>query len=181
MSHTNNASAAKPARAADSTNGLRLATARKRMAECTSEEDALEGLREIVANLIGCEEIGLFKIEDGGMHFSLRWSFGADLKNYDLIEALGETGLKKVMQGEWQVRAADRGQSSAEQVQAFIPMRAAQRTVGVLAILRLLPQKSTFDSSDLELFKFLSEETAKQLFGASDGSSPGARKTERRS
>jgi hypothetical protein len=180
MSYTNNASAAKPARATDPTNDLRLATAQKRLAECASEEDALEGLREIVANLIGCEEIGLFKIEDDEKRVSLRWSFGTDLKNYDLFKALNKVGWKKLMQGEWLVEAANRDQSEGTKAQAFIPIRAANQTIGVLAILRLLPQKSNFDSSDLELFKFLSEEAAKPLFGTSDSSAPGARTRERR-
>jgi hypothetical protein len=39
--------------------------------------------------------------------------------------------------------------------------------VAILAILRLLPQKQAFDRSDMELFKLLSDEAAKPLFGAS--------------
>jgi hypothetical protein len=176
---SNYPSAAKPARAADPMNDLRLATARKRLAETGSEADALEGLREIVANLLGCEEIGLFREDGSGRRFSLRWSFGADLENYDLVKALGEAGWKRVMQGEWQVQAADRERRGGGKVQAFIPIRAAGRTVGILAILRLLPQKTAFDAHDLELFKLLSEEAAKPLFGASHGSAPGANQTER--
>jgi hypothetical protein len=178
---SNNASAAKPTRAADPMNDLRLATARKRLAESSSQEDALEGLREIVANLLGCEEIGLFQSDGSGRRFSLRWSFGADLKNYDLVKALGEAGWKKVMQGEWQVQAGDGERSGGAKAQAYIPIRAAGRTVGILGILRLLPQKTAFDAHDLDLFKLLSEEAAKPLFGASDRSAGQANKTERRS
>ncbi len=178
---SNNASAAKTARAADAMNELRLATARKRLAESSSEEDALEGLREIVANLLGCEEIGLFRSEGSGERFSLRWSFGADLKNYDLLKALGEAGWKKVMQGQWQVPAADGERWGGGKAQAFIPIRAAGRTVGILAILRLLPQKTAFDAHDLELFKLLSEEAAKPLFGASHSAALGTNRAEGRS
>jgi len=42
----NNASGAKPA-AAEAMNDLRLGAARKRLAESSGQEDAIEGLREI--------------------------------------------------------------------------------------------------------------------------------------
>ena len=42
-------------------NDLRLGAARKRLAESQGQEDAIDGVREIVANLLGCEEIGLFQ------------------------------------------------------------------------------------------------------------------------
>jgi hypothetical protein len=177
----NNASAAKLAPAVDSMNDLRVAAARKRLSESTSEEDAYEGLREIVANLIGCEEIGLFKLDDG-KRVSLRWSFGADLKNYDLFKALGEAGLKKLLCGEWHIESANRGRASGmAKAQAFIPIRAANQTIGALAILRLLPQKSAFDSCDLELFKLLSEEAAKPLFGSNASSAAATKKLDKKS
>ena len=63
------ATGAKLAVTADPMNDLRLAAARKRLAESASEEDAIEGLREIVANLLGCEEIGLFKVDPAARAF----------------------------------------------------------------------------------------------------------------
>jgi len=57
----NNASGAKPA-AAEAMNDLRLGAARKRLAESSGQEDAIEGLREIVANFLGSEEMGLFAL-----------------------------------------------------------------------------------------------------------------------
>jgi GAF domain-containing protein len=160
--------AAKPAFAADPTNELRLAAARKRLAESASQEDAIEGLREIVANLLGCEEIGLFKVNSGEQTFSICWSFGADLENYDLLKALGPAGRDRVMRGECHLMVKDRNRTSGlAKGQAFVPLRVGSQTVGILAILRLLPQKTAFDAHDMELFKLLSEEAAEPLFGAS--------------
>jgi hypothetical protein len=48
---------------------------------------------------------------------------------------------------------------------AFVPIRSANQTIAILAILRLLPQKLDFDRADMELFKLLSDEAAKALFG----------------
>jgi hypothetical protein len=149
-------------------NDLRLEAARKRLTESRSQEDAIEGLREIVANFLGSEEIGLFKVERRSATFRVYWSFGIDADDHDLPRALGETGLQRVMRGECHVVLPGRDRSGpVSKVQAFIPIRFANQTVAILAILRLLPQKVAFDRTDMELFKLISEEAAKPLFGAS--------------
>jgi GAF domain-containing protein len=149
-------------------NDLRLEAARKRLAESRGQEDAIEGLREIVANFLGSEEIGLFKVDRGTATFQVFWSFGIDPEMYDLRRALGEAGLQMVMRGECHVDIAALNRSGAmARVQAFVPIRSANQTIAILAILRLLPQKLAFDGSDMELFKLLSDEAATPLFGPS--------------
>ena len=168
MSSNQNAFEAKAAAAGDAMNDLRLAAARKRLVESTDEADAIEGLREIVANLLGCEEIGLFKLE-GKKKFTVCWSFGADLENYDLLKALGDAGRERMMRGECHMEMKTPERAGGRAIaQAFVPLREANETLGVLAILRLLPQKTAFDAHDMELFKLLSAEAAGPLFGASD-------------
>ncbi len=150
----------------DSMDDLRLQAARQRLAESRDKDDAIEGLREIVANLLGSEEIGLFKADRTTGTFQVCWSFGIDLKHYDLAQALGDAAFQRVRRGEFHIALSSNGRSGVERKsQAFIPIRVANQTVGVLAILRLLPQKATFDAADMELFKLLSAEAAKPLFG----------------
>jgi hypothetical protein len=163
----NGAARAKSA-AADPMNDLRVGAARKRLAESRGQEDAIDGVREIVANFLGSEEFGLFSIDRRTATFQAFWSFGIDLENYDLLQALGEDGLRRVMRGECHVELATRERSGAVgRAQAFVPIRLANETIAILAILRLLPQKLAFDTSDKELFKLLSDEAAKPLFGLS--------------
>jgi hypothetical protein len=151
---------------ADPMNDLRLKAARKRLAESKDQEDAIDGLREIVANFLGSEEMGLFRVHRGPMSFKFFWSFGIDLENYDLLRALGETGLQRVMRGESHVELGARDHSGATaKARVFVPIRLADQTIAILAILRLLPQKIAFDWSDMELFQLLSDEAAKPLFG----------------
>jgi GAF domain-containing protein len=151
----------------DSMNDLRLVAARQRLAESRDEKDAIEGLREIVANLLGSEEIGLFKADHASGTFKVCWSFGIDLTNYDLTRALGDAGIQRVKRGEFHIDLSPPDRSgSGKKAQAFIPIRMASETIGVLAILRLLPQKVAFDSADMDLFKLLSNEAARPLFGA---------------
>ncbi len=147
-------------------NDLRLEAARKRLAESCDQEDAIEGLREIVANFIGSEEFGLFTVDRAQGVFRPIWSFGIELDHYDLMLALGDTGVQRVIRGESHVEAARRDGILPARVKAFIPIRHGGQTIAILAILRLLPQKTAFDRSDFDLFKLLSEEAGKPLFGA---------------
>jgi hypothetical protein len=165
----NNASGPKLS-GADAMNDLRLGAARKRLAESRGQEDAIEGLREIVANFLGSEEIGLFRVDRRTATFQVFWSFGIDPENYDLPRALGDAGLRRVMRGECHVdlAARDRSGAIAEVQAAFVPIRFANQTIAILAILRLLPQKLAFDKADMELFELLSDEAAKPLFGPSN-------------
>jgi hypothetical protein len=149
-------------------NDLRLEAARKRLAESRDQDDAIEGLREIVANFLGSEEFGLFIVDRTQGVFRATWSFGIELDSYDLMLALGDAGVQRVMRGEFHVEGARRdGCALSARVKAFIPIRQAGQTIAILAILRLLPQKIAFDRSDLDLFKLLSEEAGKPLFGTS--------------
>ncbi len=152
----------------DAMNDLRLGAARKRLAESRGQEDAIDGVREIVANFLGSEELGLFRVDRGNGAFHAFWSFGIDLEQYDLRRALGAAGLDRVMRGECYVELAA-GEHAGEmgRARAFVPIRVANQTIAILAILRLLPQKLNFDGADMELFKLLSDEAAKPLFGPS--------------
>jgi hypothetical protein len=163
----NSAFGAKPA-TAESMSDLRLRAARKRLAESSGQEDAIEGVREIVANFLGSEEMGLFRIDRRTSAFEVFWSFGIDLEEYDLLRALGNAGLQRVMRGECHIEFGGRDSETAgatAKAQAFVPISVADQTVAILAILKLLPQKTAFDRSDMDLFKLLSDEAAKPLFG----------------
>jgi hypothetical protein len=164
--------AAKPAAsrsvAPEALSDLRVGAARKRLAESTGPDDAIEGLREIVANFLGSEEMGLFHFDRRTEKFQAFWSFGIDLSEYDLLFALGDAGFQRVMRGECHVEVGARERSAAlAKGKAFIPINVAGQPIAILAILRLLPQKLAFDKSDMDLFRLLSEESAKHLFGPS--------------
>lgn len=167
MDHSKSDASGMKVSRAEPMNDPRLGAARKRLTESRDQEDALEGLREIVGNFLGSEEIGLFRVDRRSAAFHLFWSFGIDPEKYDLLRALGDAGMRKVMGGECHIEHAGRERSGVvARTQAFIPLRVANQTIAILAILRLLPQKLAFDRHDMELFKFLSEEAAEPLFGA---------------
>jgi GAF domain-containing protein len=150
----------------DPMNELRLQTAHKRLAESKDREETLEALREIVSTFVGSEEMALYSVEDGAEKFRCFWSFGTDLTNYDLQKALGDAGSRRVMSGECHFDfAPHNGAGRLALTQAFVPIRTAKRTLAILVIFQLLPQKTAFDKSDLELFNLLSIEVGNALFG----------------
>jgi hypothetical protein len=163
------------AAAAEPMNDVRLRTARKRLLESSGQEDAIEAVREIVANFLGSEEMGLFQLDRRRKTFEVFWSFGIDLEEYDLLRTLGDAGLQRMMRGECHVEFGVRDQAGGmAKAQAFIPITVGDQTIAVLAILRLLPQKSEFERSDMEIFKLLSREAAKPLFGPTGHAATGA-------
>jgi hypothetical protein len=166
MKNDKRTAAAAKSSGADSMNELRLETARRRLAESNDQEDAIEALREIVSTFAGSEEMGLFKIEDRTEKWKSFWSFGIDLTEFDLLKRIGNAGRRRVMRGECHVEFGNcSADGTNELAQAFIPIKVDGGTVAVLAILRLLPQKTGFDKSDMELFDLLSREAGRALFG----------------
>jgi hypothetical protein len=146
----------------------RLEAAQKRLRESVSQSDTLEAIREIVTNLLGCEEIGLFTVTQG--NGGLMWSFGIDPQRHGTLDSFDECALHRVLQGEFHVAEVTyEGQGSQVNpaLRAFVPICLNGRTVAVLVMLKLLPQKIGFDEADISLVKLLSDETGRALFDGS--------------
>lgn len=143
----------------------RLEAAQRRLRESVGQEDTLEAVREIVTNLLGCEEVGLFKVEkEGG---GLLWSFGVDTERHGTLDSFDKSAVHRAMQGEChvvQAPDAGKGSSGTSPLRVFVPMRLHGRTLAVLVMLTLLPQKVGFSEDDLNLVKLLSDEAARALF-----------------
>ena len=151
----------------DATDDYRLRAARKRLAESSDQNDAIDGLREIVGNLLGSEEMGLFRVDRRTADYQMLWSFGIDPDHCDLRRVLGDVGLERVERGECHFELpADSALDSRPRTKAFVPIRLANDTVAVLAIMRLLPQKNGFDQTDMDLLALVSDEAGKALFGS---------------
>ncbi len=147
----------------------RLEAAQKRLRESVDQADAIEAIREIVTNLLGCEEIGLFTVSDGNEQENngLLWSFGIDPQRHKTLKAFDQAALHRVLQGELHVaQVAHDGQGNHENrpLRAFVPICLHGRIVAVLVMLRLLPQKLGFDEADIKLVKLLSTEAGRCLF-----------------
>ena len=148
-----------------------MGAARNRLAYCRGQADAIEAVREIVSNFLGSEEMALYDFRSSGAR--RLWSFGAAAEKCDLLDVLNEKVRGNIVGGHCQVE--DLGGThawAAKTARAFVPIRLGNQTVGVLAILQLLPQNAGFDASDMDILKLLSDEAGKALF-ESTSSLPG--------
>lgn len=148
---------------------LRPDAARKRLRECATQSEACEAIREIVSNLLGCEEMALFHLRPHNTHLSLIWCFGVEPAACHFSAAFKDAALPCVMAGEHYIQQGDTHHGAAAarhaRVSALLPIKFNGGIAGALALLRLLPQKAMFDPLDHEVFNVLSSEAGKPLFG----------------
>jgi len=137
---------------------MRLNAASARLIQSIEAGDVFDAIAEIIANLIGSEEIAVFDFHPSRQDFSLAWSLGAEadaLKPF--LCGAGMFG-RAVQQGmsQFQERQPEASLLSFEKnLTACVILKCSREIVGVIAIIGLLPQKSCLEWSDYELFKFL--------------------------
>jgi GAF domain-containing protein len=135
---------------------------------CIDREDVLTTIQEIVINLIGSEEVGIFERE--GDKLTLAACRGLEQNVYRSVPIdSGKIGRAVTSGRAW---LAGEGGGPAETplesgMTACVPMRLDGRVTGVIAVFRLLPQKSGFNRVDLELFDLLGVQAATALYCAS--------------
>ena len=129
--------------------------------------EVIEAIKEIIINLIGSEEFAVFEFDEARSHLRLAGSFGIDEAPYRRMPAgrgiIGEcvrTG--EVFVAPQPATATD----GADSLTACIPLRAGGEVIGVVAIFRLLSQKSGVEQLDRELFNVLATHAAAALYCA---------------
>jgi hypothetical protein len=79
---------------------------RKRLRESVGPADALEGIREIVSNLLGSEEMALFQVDRKSSALPLIWSFGIDPQEHKWLNGSSESVHKVVLNGRTHIELA---------------------------------------------------------------------------
>jgi chemotaxis protein CheD len=137
----------------------RAAAAHQRLEGCTRAAELLEVVAEIVAQLVGCEQFAVLGLSPARPRFASAWAMGLDRERLqELMDAPGVLGQVARGDGaylEGHTPGVHLGGPEAG-LTACIPLRAAERISGVLALFRLLPQKRGLDEEDLELLDLLS-------------------------
>jgi hypothetical protein len=133
--------------------------ARMRLQSSVDQADTLEGIREIAANLMGFEELALFKIDQGKAALWLYWSFGIDPNKYIVWDLFKFPVLQEVIEGKT-VFHGDKGEAKLlaikDPVNALVPVFVDGQVAAVLVLFRALPQKSGLDAADRELCQVIS-------------------------
>ena len=149
----------------------RAEAARKRLRECKDHTHACEVVREIVSNLLGCEEMALFEVDRRQQKLALIWSFGVEPGRLHFPQGLSDSALSGVLSGEACIARVCGHVGNAgdeDKASAFVPIRFGGQTAGVLALLRLLPQKTNIDRMDRALLGVISSEAGRPLFDRRD-------------
>ena len=137
----------------------KLYAARMRLQSARDQADALDALREIAGNLIGTEEIAVFKVDKARLELWLYWSHGIDPNKHSVLEVTREPRLKRVLNGKAVFRRGSHKQnllSTDDPVTALVPIRIDGTTVAVIVLFRLFAHKKALQAVDHEICEVLS-------------------------
>jgi len=124
--------------------------------------EVLLTMQEIVINLVGSEELAILGAGPNG--FVPLASVGVEPAL--LARLRPDVGLVSAALLSGQPVAASADRPDEDGVTACIPLVVAGRTLGFIAIFRLLPQKPALQAIDMELFGLLGHHAATALYGA---------------
>ncbi len=123
----------------------------------------LTTIKEIVINLIGSENFGVFERERTTGDLRLATSFGIDTAAFANFTP-GEARRDRVIaSGELFVADAE---DKSTGLTASIPLKLEGELIGVIAIFGLLAHKPALESVDLELFDLLAAHASRALYCA---------------
>jgi hypothetical protein len=139
-----------------------LLVALERLHESADRRDALAAVQEIVVNLVGSEELGIYQLDTSG-GLELAHGFGLAEARPDRLPPGAGTVGRVAASGITYVTG--RGEASEDpDLTAAIPLRAGGgRVAGVLAIWRLLGHKPSLTDLDGRLFAMLESHAGRWL------------------
>jgi hypothetical protein len=143
-----------------------LYVASYRLHETLAQKEVLSIIQEIVINLIGCEQHGIFELAADGRSMRLLASMGVDTARCEVVK-LGDDALSRSIHGGDIWVAPDEPvviPTHPHPVTACVPLRLAGKATGAVVLYRLLPQKPGVEAVDRELFELLSVHAGMALY-----------------
>jgi GAF domain-containing protein len=120
-------------------------------------------VREVVANLIGCESIAIYlRSPESG---DLRRIFVAGVEVPALIRERGVAARVAETRQTWLAQRSEPTllEDYEAELSACLALRSSGGVVGVLSLFELLPQKGRLDDSDIELLELLAAQAGRAL------------------
>jgi len=141
-----------------------LYVAAYQLAGTVDRETVVQSIQEIVANLIGSEEMGIYGMSDDHTTLVLAKSFGIDADRYAAIP-VGEGTIGIAAQsGEMYISPS--GTPDGDHLTACIPLRVDSEVIGMIVIFGLLEHKAALADIDREMFDLLAVHAATSLYCA---------------
>ena len=148
-------------------NLLNLYVASYRLHGTLQRSEVLDTVREIVANLIGCEEMAVFLRGPGTQALHLVAATGIDQTRFRTVR-LGKGIIGGVALSGRAFLAGEPGGAAAEgnesDLTACVPLKVEESVTGAIAIFRLLRQKVALEAIDRDLLELLGTHAAMALY-----------------
>jgi hypothetical protein len=129
-------------------------------------DDVFAAVREILVNLVGVEEMGVFKNDPGAPRLTLRDWHGASAPgpriDHGVIRSVALRGKIYIKQGNLTRASAGHARSPI----VCVPLKIEAAVWGAVAIFSLLPQKHRLTALDYQLLDLLSEQAGQALYCA---------------
>jgi hypothetical protein len=133
--------------------------------EAVDRETVLSAMREVIANLIGCEEVAIFEVD--GPVLRLTTAFGIEGPREPIPLGRGAIG-GAAASGAIFVAAPEKPDPRSPEehdLSACVPLKVDRQVIGAVALFRLLPQKyEGFTALDWELLNLLATHGATALY-----------------
>jgi hypothetical protein len=128
-------------------------------------QEVITALKEIIVNLVGSEEIALFEMDASGLRLTLLDSNGIQPECYQSVPVGSGLIGKAALSGELLIAGnGDERTPGEDHLSAAIPLKLEDQVTGLIAIFRLLPQKSGIEELDREIFDLLASHAAMALY-----------------
>jgi len=134
-----------------------------RLHESLEREVILEAIREIIVNLVGSEEFGLFEFNASRSALALTDWLGIEPSAVANGSPASERINRTATSGEVYVADLPARQRQAGPI-ACIPLRAQGSVRGVIALFQLLSHKPAFEPIDHEMFDLLATQAGAALY-----------------
>jgi GAF domain-containing protein len=140
---------------------VNLFVASHRLHESVIRRELLDIVQEIINNIVGSEELGIFELDAERSVLSLVHSMGIEPERFQSIPldsgVIGHTARTGEL-----VIVSDRDRPPVTGIEsgltACIPLRYGHRVWGVIAIFGMLPQKPRLKDEDREIFALLEKQ-----------------------
>lgn len=140
------------------TDQAKVYAARMRLQNTVDQADALDAIREIAGNLIGTEEVAVFKVDQRRSELWLYWSFGVDPNKHAVLDVRQEPRLQPALNGEavFREHANERLLSTDDPASALVPILVDGKASAVIVLFRLFPHKPGIELIDRQICEVLS-------------------------
>ena len=127
-------------------------------------EAVLTSIKEIIINLIGSEEVGVYEITEDRGCLELVTSFGIDEHRYRRLSLTEHPIGRLALSGDTYIAGQSAAPAESPRVVVCLPLKLDGRVTGAIVLFSLLAHKQELQELDFELFDLLGSHAATALY-----------------